>query len=128
MMRRGLSLVEVIVSLALLSAVLIFVLNLFPTALATLNRVEDNHDIDMQARGLLEFYSAQPSTLYPVGPARDLPTMEVGSWQVYPTLEVMKYQDSNPKVLVQLRVRLRWKDKGQQRSLVRESLVQRMDR
>ena len=54
--------------------------------------------------------------------------MEVGSWQVYPTLEVMKYQDSNPKVLVQLRVRLRWKDKGQERSLLRESLVQRLDR
>lgn len=128
MSRRGLSLVEIIVSLALLAAVLIFVLNLFPTALATLNRVEFNHDLDQRARGLLELYAAQSPADWPVGPARSLPSFEVQNTPVQASLEVQKYADSDPERLVKLRLVLNWNQTGRARTLVRESLVARGQR
>lgn len=125
---RGLSLVEVIVSLALLASVLIFVLNLFPTALATLHRVERNYDLDMRARNLLELYAAQPAADYPVGPLQMLKPLLVDELEVQPALQIWKYQDSDPSVLVKIRVTLHWKENGQVKSLTRESLVQRLER
>ena len=124
---RGMSLVEVIVSLSLLSAVLIFVLNLYPISLTTLRRAEFDHEIEARARDLLEFYAVEPALEWPVGSRRNLPDQTVRETTMQAELEVLAYAPCDPQMLVQMRLQLRWEERGQGRRLIRESLVSRFE-
>lgn len=125
MRRRGLSLVEVIVALALLACVMLFVLNLFPTALTTVHQLEKEEEINSRAHSLLELYSCET---WPVGTVRNLPAFEVQGIPISGELRVEAQPDSDPKMLVRLHLTLNWKDRGRPHQLVRESLVQRLKR
>ncbi|MBX3167386.1 MAG: type II secretion system protein [Candidatus Eremiobacteraeota bacterium] len=119
-MKRGLTLVEVIVSLALLVSVSVFLLNLFPTAMTTLRSVQRAEEFDARARSLLELYACEN---WPVGKVQAVQAR----WRELPVsgeVQVLAYADSDPKLLVLLRLQLQW-EKGE---LVRETLVQRLNR
>lgn len=119
-MRRAFTLAETAVSLGIISLVLIFVLNLFPSALVAQKGAEERLQAGSLARSILEQQLDVPFQQLPVGLRRDLDpvTLEGVLYQI--RFEVDQDATANPKFLRVLRVVIRWQTRGQQRKIQRE--------
>ena len=105
-MRRGLSLLELVVAMSLVSAVLLLVLNLFPQALATLSGSEFRLQAERLAQGEVE--KAMAAGFSALQPAQ----FQAGEYRVETRI------DSLSPTLREVTVTVRWQERGRTRSVV----------
>lgn len=105
-MRRGVTLIESMIALSLLSVLLVVVLNLFPTSMRAIRQTEERQAATDLACSLLEKQAARPFTELTPAPPVELPAE--GDFR--PTLEVFRVPDSQEDFLRGLRVTVRWGD------------------
>lgn len=123
MKRSGLTLVETILALSLLSVLLILLLNLFPTSLRAVRQSEQRLLATGLARSLLEEQTARPFASLTPGPLPALPerTLEKTSFQ--PALEIFQPPDSDPRYLRGIRATVSWLEGGRDNEVVQEVWV-----
>ncbi len=119
-MRKGFTLAEIAVSLGIVSLLLLFVLNLFPSALVAQKGAEERLQAGSLARSLLEQQLDVPFGQLPVGLRRSLPAVNRDGVLYQVQLQVDASQGVDARFLRVLRVMVRWQSRGQQRSLQRE--------
>jgi len=120
--RRGLSLVETIVSFLLLTLLLLGVLNLFPGALWANRRAELTLQAHNVADQVLEEARSQGFEQLQLG-QRPVQTFQVNRTSYQAQLEVAAVAGKNPQFLRTLRVRVSWTVGGRQQELRREVWV-----
>ena len=123
MKRSGLSLVETIVALGIVSLVIILVVNLYPSAMATLRHAERLGIADGLAHSLLEEQMARPFSQLTPGDSKDVDPQELEGITYKCRSEVFKYPDTDEKRLLGLRVTVEWSYGSHKRRIVRESLI-----
>ena len=119
-MKRGFTLAEMAVSLGIVSLLLIFVLNLFPSALVAQKGAEERLQAGSLARSLLEQQLDTPFGQLPVGLRRQLEPVSREGVLYQIRLEVDAGQGVDARFLRVLRVIVRWQSRGQQRIVQRE--------
>ena len=119
-MKRAFSLAETALSLTLIGLLLLFVLNLFPSALVAQKTAEHRLTASSLARSLLEEQMDQAFGQLPVGLERTLPPVSSGGVEYQPRFTVTASPQADPKYLRVLRLEVRWEFRGQTRLVVRE--------
>ncbi|MGE0493602.1 MAG: prepilin-type N-terminal cleavage/methylation domain-containing protein [Vulcanimicrobiota bacterium] len=105
--RRGLSLMEVVVTTSILAMVFMLVANLFPTSFMALRTSGQRMEAESLAASLLEDYRSRPYSQLPVG--LDVSPQASGSYQA--RVRVVPVSGEDPTYLVELQVEVRWADK-----------------
>jgi hypothetical protein len=123
--RRGLSLSETMFSLAFLGLVMIVILNIFPTSMASVRSAEYRSQADSIAQTCLERHLYTRFADLPVGLSKDLKTESLAPIDYSVHLDVLK-ADGDEQYLRRLRVTVRWEFKGVHREVVRETLTHRL--
>lgn len=123
----GISLVETIFALGLVALVVILVVDLYPSAMATLRQAERQSVATNLASSVLDQEMALPFTQLTVG-SQTLPAQVTDGITYTPRVEIFNYQpavtpavDSNR--LIGVRVIVDWEYRKVHRTLVREALV-----
>ena len=119
----GLSLIEVIFSLALLAGVALLVLNLFPTSMVTVKKAEQRMQANLLAETLLAEQAAAPFETLLVGGPPLTRTERVGNVEYNTRVVILEIPDRNTDYLKNVRVSIDWKVQNLQHSLVRELWV-----
>lgn len=114
---RGLTLVEIIISLLILSLVFILVLNLFPSSMATARRGEQILQADTIAGSLLDEYAARPFGQLNTG-TENLSPIHEGGVTYNPRIEIGNVAGSDSDHLRSLRAVVEWEIRGQTRRAV----------
>ena len=122
MRQRGLTLVEVIVSLTLIAALVVLVFNLFPGSLLSTARSEQTIQADLMAQSALERKAAEAFSQLVIGEVEDLPEVVRNGVHYHGTLEVVS-APASPDYLKGLRATVTWESRGVQRQVVHESWV-----
>ena len=125
-MKRGFSLAETAVSLAVVSLILLFVLNLFPSALVAQKGAEERLQANSLARSLLEQQLDTPFAQLPVGLHRTLDPVEKDGVTYAMRLEVEDSPQADDKFLRVLRLVVRWQARGRQHQIQRQLFVHRL--
>ncbi len=125
-MRRGFGLTETVLSFGLIGLLLIFVLNLFPSALAAQRSADERLQAATVARSALEQQLDQPFNQLPLGLRRELDPVTIGAIQYKVRLEVDQSPSADPKFLRVLRLVVGWKSKGIEREVKRELYKHRL--
>lgn len=105
--RRGLSLMEVVVTTSILAMVFMLVANLFPTSFMALRTSGQRMEAESLAASLLEDYRSRPHSQLPVG--LDVSPQTEGPYQA--RVRVMAVSGEDPNYLVEIRVEVSWSDK-----------------
>lgn len=119
---RGFSLAETVLGFALVSLVVILVINLVPSSMATVRSAEQRYRAETLAGSILEQKSSLPFAQLPIGPEQDL------GRQIYDQVPYQLYfqvssSDGDPIYLRALRVRVAWSVKNRDRQISRELLI-----
>ncbi len=121
-MRRGLSLIEAIVAMFILLLVLIFVSNLFPSALTAVRVAGQKSQADALAGGLLAEWQARPFSELAVGAPVTRPPQDGFGTRFDSQIEF--FPVTEPKIRAErmrkLRATVTWTDRGRTYQLVRE--------
>jgi prepilin-type N-terminal cleavage/methylation domain-containing protein len=115
--KRGVTLIESILALSLLSVLLIVLLNLFPSSMRAVRQAEERQAAHALASSLLEQQAALPFASLTPGPPRDLPPQTIDKVRFESTLEVFRVPDSEEKFLRGLRVVVLWGDQRVQQEV-----------
>jgi len=121
MTRRGFSLIENLMAFTLIALVLILLLNLFPSSVATVRKSEQRYEALTLAGNLLEQQAARPFSKLVVGTVEE---SEVGAFKV--RTEVRKVDGENEAWLKSIRVTVNWTYQEQVREVTRELRVHRL--
>jgi prepilin-type N-terminal cleavage/methylation domain-containing protein len=119
---QGLTLIEIIVSLLILSLVLILVLNLFPSSMAAARQGEQIVQADNIASSLLDEYAGKPFSKLVIG-VEDLEDREYDHVIYKPRLQILDIGGTDPDNLKGLRATVEWTVRGQKRTAVHELWV-----
>jgi type II secretory pathway pseudopilin PulG len=119
---RGVSLVELVVTLFVIGIMLILLLNLFPTSMATVKQGERYLQAETLAQSILEQQRARPYKELEVGIYLLDPVRYEGS-DLTPTLEVFVIDDVPPEDLLGLRVTVTWQVRKIKRQIQQEVWV-----
>ena len=119
-MRRGLTLVELIISLSLLLLVLMFVLNTFPSSLIGLRHSESRMCAERLAHGSLEEGLAQNFESLLIDTTQPLTPHTLNGIDYTQSLEVFRVPNWDPLRLKGLRVTVKWMDRGRAQQLIKE--------
>ena len=114
MRRRGLSLLELIVSLSLVLLVVTFVLNLFPGSLISLRRSESRRGAESLVQNELESALSLPFDSFAVGSTVNLPDRQLNG-RSYKLQRMVMSAGGPPAQIVTLQVEARWDEGGQTR-------------
>lgn len=125
-MRRGFGLTETVLSFALIGLLLVFVLNLFPSALAAQRNADERLQAATVARSALEQQLDLPFNQLPVGLRRDLEPVTIGAIQYKIRLEVDQSPSADPNYLRVVRMMVRWQSRGMEREIQRELCKHRL--
>ena len=120
-MRRGYTLVENLMAFTLIALVMILLLNLFPSSMATVKRSEQRYEALTLAGNVLEQQAALPFTKLVPGSVVE---SEVGDFKI--RTEVRKIDGEDPSWLKTVRVTVSWTYQEQTREVVRELRVHRL--
>jgi uncharacterized protein (TIGR02598 family) len=118
MKRRGLSVLEVIISLTILGLVVIFLLNLLPSSLALVYQAETRQKASRLARTILDQHAALPFTQLVVGSSVTFAYDPFGG-----TFTVNNITNSDPTYLLDLQVEVQWRDGPILRSITQDLWV-----
>lgn len=121
MRRRAFALGETLLAFTIISLVLILLLNLFPSSLATVRRSEIRFQALTLADNTLEQQVARPFADLIVATSTQ---QAVGDFQVQTQVLTIAGEDS--AWLKNVRVTVRWRDRDQPRQLIRELRVHRL--
>lgn len=119
-LRRGATLMEVLLAFTLTALVVILVLNIFPSAMATVARAEQRQVAGNLAESLLERKAALPFDQVPVGLVED------GGTDYRTHLEVGPVGSEDPLFLRQVTVTVTWSAKGRVLQLQRALWIHRL--
>lgn len=103
---RGATLMEVLLAFTLTALLLVLILNLFPSAMATVRRAEQRQVAGNLAESLLERKASLGFDRLPVGTLEDTP----GDFRV--RFEVTAVANEDPRFLRALTVSVNWTDRG----------------
>lgn len=120
-MRRGYTLVENLMAFTLIALVMILLLNLFPSSMATVKRSEQRYEALTLAGNLLEQQAALPFSKLVPGSAVE---SKVGDFKI--RTEVRTIDGEDPSWLKSVRVTVSWTYQEQTREVVRELRVHRL--
>lgn len=115
-MKRGFSLAETAVAMAILGLVLIFVLNLFPRAMLLRRTSEQRLQAQSLARSALEEQLAKPFNRLQ---SQDLEPVERDGVRYQLSLEVSHSPQASAEFLRRLRLVVRWSFQGRSQQLER---------
>lgn len=120
-MKRAFTLVENLLAFTLISLVLILLLNLFPSSMATVRKSEQRYTAMTLAGSRLEDQTALPFSKLVVG------SSEQSQHQDYQIrTQVLAIDGENKAWLKLIRVTVSWKYRDQSRQVVRETRVHRL--
>ena len=120
-MKRGFSLAENLLAFSLISFVLILILNLFPSSMATVRRSEQRHQALTLADNILERQAARPFSKLLVGTVEE---SQQGDYKVH--LEILAVPDEDQSWLKRARVTVSWAYQGQPKEVIRELRLHRL--
>lgn len=123
MAKSAFTLVETLLSITLLGFVMILVMNLFPTSMASVRKAEQRYHAGTLASSILEQQASLPFQQLAVGTSRDLYTDTAQSVQYRPHLEIQKVAGEDVRFLKSLRVTVKWTVRQQTHEIVRELWV-----
>lgn len=121
--RCGLSLLEVVVAISLLSLVVIFVVELLPTNLYAMIRSQGRLTGENLAHSQLQNQLRQPFSQLPVGLTRQLAEVTIESKVYQSVLQVLPAEAEDPARLRLVRITVTWRDKSTSRRSVREQWI-----
>lgn len=124
-MKRGFSLAETLLGFALISLVVVLVINLIPSSMATVRSSEQRYRAETLAQNVLEERAGLPFSQLAVGLSQDLGSQiyEQVAYQIY--FEVAA-ADGDPQYLRSLRARVQWNARNRGHEVLRELLVHRL--
>ena len=120
MRRRAFTLAETAVSLALVGLVLLFVLNLFPSALVAQRSADERTRAVGLARTLVEQQLDLSFQVLPVGLRSTLNPVVIDGVTYQPELQVDSSPQADPAYLRVIRVIVRWRTRSQDHVIQRE--------
>ena len=120
--RLGLSLIEMVVSLALLGVMVIFLLNLLPASINTIRQAEMRSQASKLVRSKLEDYAATPFDQLTVGNTT-LPDATVEGGSVQWSLSVYAIYNTDSNYIKGLQISASWVDQGVIHSLSQDLWV-----
>lgn len=107
-MRRGVSLVETLLAATLAGVVLVLVLNLFPSSMATVRKAEQRTRASALADSLLEARLTLPFRDLPVGYQQDLPDLSADGLDYRRRFTVAAVPGESSDHLRALHVKVTW--------------------
>ena len=126
--RRGLSLLEMIVSLFLVATVVVVVANLFPSALVSVRQSEDMTHANLMAESLLDEQLSRPFGDLILQPETWLESQELDGKQFNSYLEVFQVGTRDTDYLKGLRVKVKWQHGEISREVVHEVYATSLNR
>lgn len=121
-MNRGLSLLETVLSVFILSLVVLLLFELLPTSLLAVRRAEQRQLAGHLAASLIAERMATPFQSLPLGIEPLDPIVSEGI-EFTPTIEVFRLPDYEPEKLKGVRVTVTWRERGKSWTVQREVLV-----
>lgn len=121
--RRGLSLMEIIVSMFVLGMVMIALFNLYPTSVLAVRRAEQQILANSVARSIVDRSLAGPYSALEVDTTTDLPAEVREGTTFTPTVAVFDVPGQDVNLIKRLRVTVTWEERGVQKEVVHEVLV-----
>ena len=125
MSRRGFSLAETILGFALVSLIVVLVVNLVPTAMTTIRSAEHRYRAETLAASILEEKSDVAFQELPIGLDQDLGRHTYDQVDYHIRFQVHPC-GGDPRYLRALRVLVQWKFKKRQRQIEVEVLSHRL--
>ena len=122
---RGFSLAETMFALGLLGLVVVLILNIFPSSMATVRSAEQRSHAESVANSKLEEQVEVPFDQLPLGLDKDLGSQNFLQVDYHARLQVLK-ADGDPRYLRAVRVNVDWTVRGLRRQVVRELLIHRL--
>ena len=123
MRRRGLSLLELVVSISLLALVIVFVLELMPGSLLSLRRTDARLIAENIAQGELQTEVAGLFSGLTPGTQTSLPDQTVDGTTYHLVTRTLPAGAEDPTRLLSLQVTVSWTDRGLTHTAVRERWV-----
>ena len=124
--KLGLTLMETVISLFLVSMVLVLVLNLFPSALAASHRAEQGLQADLLAQTLLNEQQSLAFDRLVIGPPVPLPDQSSDGVTYHRSLEIFKVPSSNESFLKGIRATIWWTSQHGDHRLIQEVWMSRV--
>lgn len=121
MTRRAFTLVENLLAFTLISLVLILLLNLFPSSMATVRKSEQRYQALTLADSLIEQQASRPFSKLVVGNVLDEDRQEY-----HLHTEIMALPGEDQAWLKNVRVTVSWKYREQPRQVMREMRLHRL--
>ncbi|MEW6280461.1 MAG: hypothetical protein AB1758_17675 [Candidatus Eremiobacterota bacterium] len=123
-MRRGLTLMETVVSCFVLALVLIALFNIFPTSMYALKQGENQIVADQMAQSVLEVYRADSFEFLDANLGTvTLADQKLGGVTFRSDLEIFNPPGTRDDLVKGLRVTVNWTFQGKIRNVVRETWV-----
>ena len=126
--RRGLSLLETIVSLFLVATIVVVVANLFPSALVSVRQSEALTQAGLIAESLLDEQMSRPFEDLVLQPETWLETQNVDGTDFVCYLEVFQVDSRDTEFLKGLRVKVTWQNGELNRQVVHEVYTTSLNR
>ena len=127
MSRRGATLIEVLLAFTLTALMIVLILNLFPTSMATVRQAEQRQVAGTLAESQLERRARLPFSSLPVGLREQIPSPPPQDGIEYHTqLEVTQVLGEDPQFLRALKVTVRWDYRGRSLQLTRQLYLHRL--
>jgi len=128
MTRRGLSLLETILALSLVSLVLILVISLFPDTLLAIRRSEQTVQADQWAQTLLEYEMARPFDELVPGSVYAPPDRQIGATVYRGSTRIFAVPDARGDLIKGINVTVAWDHGGKSHQSEYQCLVSNIER
>lgn len=115
-LQKAFSLMEVVVSLALMGLVIILVLNIFPSSLFATQSASNQIEAQMLAQSTLEEVRSAPFS----GLSAGVTTLSPPDSKYQVTREIFEPAGTDSEQTLGVRIRVRWNVKGRPKELTRE--------
>jgi hypothetical protein len=124
--RRGASILEGLVAFSVAATVLILLLNLFPSSMATVRSTEHRTQAAAWAASVLESRAGLPFGKLEVDSVEDLRKQTHGEIEYKARFDVRAVPGEDARYLRALRVTVTWEERNRQRHVTRELWVHRL--
>lgn len=112
--------------MSLIALVIVLLLNLLPSTLATIAVSEQRWQAHAMARSWIEQQAARPFRELPVGLHQDLPPTTWHGTEFHMTVQVEAVAGEDPGLLRELRATVSWRGAGRDRQISRRLWIHRL--
>lgn len=130
MRRRGLSLLETVLSFCIVALMVVMIFSLYPAAMSTVRLSGQKLQADALADSLLEQYQAAPFDSLAPGSEPSLPPVDGQGTRFQPVVQFEEVSDPevDAGLLRRIRVSVSWTEHGMTRARIREVVRARVQR